>query len=57
MGAQILDKDNTTPISIEEYNLELEEAMKRMDAGEFYTHEQVVEMSKSWLSRKCPTYI
>ncbi len=45
-------KDDTTPISIEEYNLELEAAMKRMDAGEFYTHEQVVEMSKSWLNGK-----
>ncbi|HEY4064302.1 MAG TPA: hypothetical protein VGM30_20495 [Puia sp.] len=45
-------KDDTTSISLEEYNLELEAAMKRMDAGEFYTHEQVVEMSKSWLNGK-----
>jgi hypothetical protein len=43
-------KDDTTPISVEEYNLELEAAMKRMDAGEFYSHEQVVEMSKNWLN-------
>lgn len=39
-------KDDTTPISIEQYNAEIDEAMKRMDAGEFYTHEEVVEMSK-----------
>jgi len=26
--------------------------MKRMDDGEFYTHEQVVEMSKGWLNGK-----
>jgi hypothetical protein len=45
-------KDDTTSISLEEYNLELEAAMKRMDAGELYTHEQVVEMSKSWLNGK-----
>ena len=35
-----------------EHNLELEAAMKRMTAGKFYTHEQVEEMSKSWLYRK-----
>ena len=45
-------KNENTPISIEEYNLELEAAMKRMDAGKFYTHEQVVEMSKSRLNGK-----
>jgi hypothetical protein len=39
-------KDDTTPISIDQYNAEIEEAMKRMDAGEFYTHDQVTEMSK-----------
>jgi hypothetical protein len=39
-------------IDIEQYNKELDEAMARMDAGEFYTHEQVIEMSKSWLNGK-----
>ena len=38
--------------SIEQYNREIEEAMKRMDAGEFYTHEQVMAMSKSWVNAK-----
>ena len=45
-------KDDTAPISIERYNAELEEAMKSMDAGEFYTHEQGKEMSKAWLNGK-----
>jgi len=45
-------KDDTSPISIEQYNAEIEEAMKSMDAGEFYTHEQVKEMSKGWLNGK-----
>lgn len=45
-------KDDTTPISVEQYNAEIEEAMKRMDVGEFYTHEQVKEMSKGWLHGK-----
>jgi predicted transcriptional regulator len=45
-------KDDTAPISIDQYNAEIDEAMKQMDAGEFYTHEQVVEMSKGWLNGK-----
>ena len=45
-------KENAGHVSIEQYNLELEEAMKRMDAGESYTHEQVTEMSKKWLNGK-----
>lgn len=43
-------KDEVGRTSLEQYNRELEEAMERIDAGEFYTHEQVVEMSKTWLS-------
>ena len=38
-------KDDTGPISVEQYNAEIEEAMKSMDSGEFYTHEQIKEMS------------
>lgn len=45
-------KDDTTPISIEQYNTEIDEAMKRMDAGEHYSHEEVVQMAKGWLSGK-----
>ncbi len=39
-------------ISIEQYNKELDEAMARMDNGEFYTHEQAVQISKSRLNEK-----
>lgn len=45
-------KDDTTPISLEQYNAEIEESMKCMEDGEFYTHDQVKEMSKSWLRDK-----
>jgi len=48
----IAPEEATGHISMEQYNKELEEAMKRMDAGEFYTHEQVVEKSKTWLRGK-----
>lgn len=39
-------------ISIEEYNKEIDEAEAAIERGEFYTHEDVVEMSKSWLNGK-----
>lgn len=39
-------------VNIEQYNNELEEAMLRIEAGEYYTHEQVVEMLKTWLSAR-----
>ena len=39
-------------ISIEEYNKEIDEAEAAIERGEFYTHEEVVEMSKSWLNEK-----
>lgn len=45
-------KDDTTPVSVEQYNVEIDEAMKRMDAGDFLTHEEVIEMSKGWLNDK-----
>ena len=38
----------TGRISLEQYNSEIEEAMKRIDGGEFYTQEQMIAMSKSW---------
>jgi hypothetical protein len=45
-------KEDTGPINLDQYNKEIEEAMQRMDKGEFYTHEEVVHMSKSWLNDK-----
>jgi hypothetical protein len=35
-------------ISIEQYNRELDEAEAGIDAGDFYTQEQVEKMAKEW---------
>lgn len=45
-------KDDNTHISIEQYNKEIEEAVERVQGGEFYTHEEIVEMSKDWINEK-----
>ncbi len=37
-----------TGISIEEYNKEIDEAVARVEAGEYYTHEEVEKMAKEW---------
>ena len=37
-----------THISIEQYNKEIDEAIARVEAGQFYTHEEVERMSKQW---------
>ena len=42
------DDVDMKPQTIEEYNRELEEAVARVEAGEFYTHEEVTEMAKNW---------
>ena len=38
---------DAAPLSVDQYNAEIAEAMKRMDDGDFYTHEEVVKLSKS----------
>ncbi len=35
-------------ISIEQYNMEIDEAMEEIKRGEVFTHNQVVKMAKSW---------
>ena len=35
--------------TLQEFNDEMDEAEAEIDAGEFYTHDEVVEMSKKWL--------
>ena len=35
-------------ISIEQYNQELDEAEAEFEKGEFFSHEEVVAMSKKW---------
>ncbi len=41
----VLSKERT---SIEQYNKELAEALARVEAGEFYTDEEVEKMAKDW---------
>jgi hypothetical protein len=36
------------PISIEQYNKEIDEAMERIANGQFYTQEEVEKMSEKW---------
>ena len=35
-------------ISVEQYNKEIDEAIARIEAGEFFTHEEVIRMSTAW---------
>ena len=35
-------------ISIQQYNKEIDDAIARVEAGEFYTQEEVEKMSKEW---------
>jgi parvulin-like peptidyl-prolyl isomerase len=35
-------------ISVEQYNKEIDEAIARVEAGEFYKQEEVERMSKQW---------
>lgn len=35
-------------VTIEQYNKEIDEAMEQVKNGEYYTQEEVEEMSKKW---------
>lgn len=35
-------------INIEQYNKEIDEAVTRVEAGEFYIHDEVAQMAKNW---------
>ncbi len=39
---------NVSHISIEQYNKEIDEAIARVEAGEYYTQEEVETMAKAW---------
>ena len=41
-------KEQPERVSIEQYNKEIDEAMARIDAGEFHTQEEVKAMMKDW---------
>lgn len=35
-------------VSLEQYNKEIDEAVARVEAGDFYTQDEVEKMSKEW---------
>ena len=39
-------------VDIEQYNKEIEEAEKEIEAGNYYTHEQVLSEIKTWKKRE-----
>ena len=39
---------NAPAITIDQYNKEIDEAIARVEAGEFYTHEDAERMAKEW---------
>jgi len=41
-------KSNSAATTVEQYNREIDEAVARVEAGEFYTHDEVVQMAKDW---------
>ena len=41
-------KEEPGPVSIEQYNKEIDEAIARVEAGEFFTMEEVEKMAKEW---------
>lgn len=40
--------ENYPPMTIEQYNKDLEEAEARIEKGEFYTHEEVEKIARQW---------
>lgn len=41
-------KTEAGDIDIEQYNKEIDDAVSRVENGEFYTNEEVINMSKDW---------
>ncbi|MFN8284075.1 MAG: hypothetical protein U0U67_12725 [Chitinophagales bacterium] len=41
-------KDKQDRISIKQYNKEIDEAMKRIDSGAYYTQEEVEKKMQQW---------
>jgi hypothetical protein len=39
---------NLPRISVEQYNKEIDEAIAKVEAGEYYSHEEVERMAKEW---------
>lgn len=41
-------KEEIDQVNIEQYNKEIDEAVTRVEAGEFYSQGEVEQMSKEW---------
>jgi len=41
-------ENKTDRISIEQYNREIDEAIARVESGDFFSNEEVERMSKDW---------
>jgi hypothetical protein len=41
-------EDQQLPISIEQYNKEIDEAIARVEAGEYYTQAEIDQIAKDW---------
>lgn len=41
-------KEEAESLDTQQYNKEIDEAVARVKAGEFYTHEEVLKMAKDW---------
>ena len=41
-------EDQQHPISIKQYNKEIDEAIFRVEAGDFYTQAEVEQMARDW---------
>lgn len=48
MIKSFLQSQNGNKKKFEEYNKEIDEALSEVERGEFFTHEEVVKMSKNW---------
>jgi hypothetical protein len=45
-------KQENEPVTLEQYNKEIDESMMAMDKGESISHEEVIRQSKTWFNGK-----
>jgi hypothetical protein len=49
LKSMLKSKDDAgSPMSLEEYNQELNDAVSRIDKGEFYTQDEAKKIAESW---------
>ena len=44
----LLEKELPKRISLEQYNKEIDEAVKDIENGEYYTHEEALKIASQW---------